>query len=87
MKSNYGKGNQTPEFKQIFPAEAMTGNKYHDFAVYCAMLTAFKIISRKELEKVADLTPFQIRQQVAKTCKKIVQEHQGFIWLQETTNG
>ena len=60
----------------------MTGNQHHDYAVYCAMLTASKIISQGDLEKVADWIPSYIRKQVAETCKKIAQEHLGYIWFQ-----
>jgi len=79
MKSNYGKGQNLPEYKQIFPAEAMTGNQFHDYAVYCAMLTAAKIMTRKELEKVADWVPPYIRKQVAQTCERIIRENLGGI--------
>jgi len=79
MKSNYGKGCNLPEYKQIFPAETMTGNQFHDYAVYCAMLMAAKFMTRKELEKVADWIPPYIREQVAQTCKRIMRENLGCI--------
>jgi len=81
MKSNYGRGlSCCPEYSLIFPAEAMTGNPFHDYGVYCAMLMALKVMSQKELEKVADLTPPQYRKPIAETYKKIVREHSGYIW-------
>ena len=85
MKSNCGKGYSFPEYKQIFPPEAMNGNNWHNYAVYCGILTASGIMNIEELIKVADWIHHrspEINQQVAETCKKIVQEHLGYIWLQ-----
>jgi len=80
LKANYGKEINLPQYTQIFPTEAMTGNPFHDYGVYCAMLTAFKVMTRKELEAVADRTPTHLRKPIAETCKKIVREHLGYIW-------
>ena len=80
MKSNYGIGLNLPQYVQIFPIEAMTGNPFHNYGIYCAILTAFKIMQRKELERVADLTPPQYRKPIAETYKRIVEEHLGYIW-------
>ena len=82
MKSNYGIGHNLPAFTQMIPPEAMTGDNRHDYAVYSALLTAAKMMSHEELVKVAERLPLHTRRQVADTCKRIVQEQQGFIWLQ-----
>ena len=80
LKPNYSKGINFPQYSQIFPIEAMTGNPFHDYGVYCAILTAFKAMTRKELEAVADCTPADFRKPIAETCKRIVKEHLGYIW-------
>ena len=80
MKSNYNKGINFPQYSQIFPAEAMTGNPFHDYGVYAAVLTAFKSMTRKQLEAVADLTPELYRKPIAATCKRIVAKNWGYIW-------
>ena len=82
MHISYGNGHNLPAFTQIIPAEAMTGDNRHDYAVFCALLTAAKIMTHEELVEVAELLPLHIRRQVADTCKRIIQEQQGFIWLQ-----
>ena len=84
MKSIYGKGCHIPKFRQIFPAEAMVGEDRNDYAVYCAMLTASKIMTIEELNRVADWVHHwnqEINHQVAETCKRIVRENLGYIWL------
>lgn len=80
MKSNYSKGLNFHEWELIVPAEAMTGNPFHDYGVYRAILTAAKIMTVKDLEEVADRTPPQYRKLIAATCNRIVQEHLGYIW-------
>lgn len=80
MRANYGHGFTFPQYVHIFPAEAMTRNPFHDYGVYYAILTASKIMQRKDLEKVADLTPPQYRKPIAETCNRIVREHLGYIW-------
>lgn len=80
MRANYGPGFTLSQYVQIFPTEAMTGNQFHDYGVYCAILTASKIMQRKDLEKVADLTPPQYRKPIAETCKRIVHKQLGYIW-------
>jgi len=86
LDAEFRKGITLPQYTQIFPAEAMTGNSFHDYGVYCAMLTAFKAMTRKELETIADLTPPQFRKPIAETCKRIVREHLGYIWRPRDEN-
>lgn len=81
IKSNYGRALNLSQYIQIFPAEAMTGNSFHDYGVFCAILTASKIMKREDLKKVADRTPPQFRKLIAETCKRIVNEQMGYIGL------
>ena len=81
MKSNYGKGHKLPEYTQIFPAEALLADDKHDYAIFCALLAASRLMTKVELRKVAEQLSLRTRNQVAGTCNKIVQEHKGFIWM------
>lgn len=85
MKSNYGNGHKINKCVQIFPSEAMTGNNnWHDFAIYCSLLTASGIMSVETLQSLSDWIYHRdprINKQVVETCKRIVNERLGFIWL------
>lgn len=84
MKSNYGNAHKVNECVQIFPPEAMVGEDRHDFAVYSSLLTASKKMSIEELQSLSDWIYHRdprINKQVVETCKKIVNERLGYIWL------
>lgn len=84
MKSNYGNGHKVNKYVQIFPSEAMIKDDRHDFAVYCSLLTASGIMSIETLQSLSDWIYHRdprINKQVVETCKKIVSEKLGFIWL------
>ena len=81
MKSTYNHGHQISEYTQIIPAEAMTGDNEHDYALYCAILTAGKFMTIKELTKVADAISPATGKQVAESCRRITNENLGYIEL------
>jgi hypothetical protein len=71
------------EYHHIFPSEAMTGNLYHDYALYCTILTAAKLMTPKELKKVADFVHWHnpgINYQVVNSCRRIIDEGLGYTW-------
>lgn len=82
MKPLYGQGKKISSHVNIIPAEALTGDDIHDLAVCCAIWTAGGLMKRRELEIVADKVRAMhpnYPAQVAQTCKKIVENHFGYI--------
>ena len=84
MKPIYGKGHKITNHVNFIPTEAMTGDDVHDLAVCCAIWTALGMMSRRELEVVADVVREKhpnYPAQVAKTCKEIASGQLGYIYF------
>lgn len=84
MKSNYGNGIKVTEYKQIISAEVMTGEDIHDFAICSCLFVNFGKMRVDQLQSLSDWIYFhdpRINKQVVETCKKIVKEQLGYIWL------
>jgi len=86
LKSNYDNGHKVIQYRQIIPAEAMTGEDIHDFAICCCLLVNFGKMRVDQLQSLSDWIYHRdprINKQIVETCKQIVREQLGYIWLNE----